>query len=142
MARVRKQSRSRLRQLKTRHAGNTGEGARRCPGALLRLRQAITGATHQSRLDGAGLYSGSGSGERIPCSRSCRCMNAGIMIMLRTYDFNTLIEQMAANENFNRKGFGLTRPDFYSNLIHSNKKFNRKRLWAHQTRLLFKSNTF
>ena len=32
-----------------------------------------------------------------PCSSSCRCMNAGIMIMLRTYDFSsTLIEQMAA----------------------------------------------
>ena len=45
-----------------------------------------------ARLDGAGLYSGSG-GECIqptpPCSSSCRCMNAGIMIMLRTYDFST-----------------------------------------------------
>ena len=29
---------------------------------------------------------------------------------------------------------GLTRPDFYSNLIDFKKKFNIKRLWAQQTR--------
>ena len=30
------------------------------------------------------------------------------------------------------KSSGLTRPDFYSNLIHFNKEFNRKRFWAQQ----------
>ena len=39
------------------------------------------------------------------------------------------------------KGSGLTRPDFYSNLIHSNMEINRKKLWAHQTRFLLKTTT-
>ena len=43
--------------------------------------------------------------------------------------------------NLREKGSGLPRPGFYQNIIHLNKEFDRKRLWAPQTRFLFKSNT-